>query len=50
VYVPPNDKAMTKKIQQRIVEVVYRKKEGMQIIIMGDFNHTVDNILDRQHP
>src|SRR5260363_94512 len=50
VYMPLNDKVIGKRIQQRIVEVVYRRKEKMQVVIMGDFNHTVDNILDRQNP
>jgi hypothetical protein len=50
VYIPPNDKSINKKIQQRIIKVVTNRKRYTEVIILGDFNHTVDNILDRQHP
>jgi len=50
VYIPPNDKTISKKVQQRIVETVANRKKQTQIIVFGDFNHTVDNVLDRQHP
>jgi len=50
VYIPPNDKIIGRNIQQKIVETVLKRKKQTQIIVMGDFNHTVDNILDRQHP
>ena len=50
VYIPPNDKVMGKSIQQKIVETVLKRKRRTQIVIMGDFNYTADNILDRQHP
>jgi len=49
VYIPPNDKLISKKIQQRIVEIVTNKKRCIKIVILSDFNHTVDNVLDRQH-
>jgi hypothetical protein len=29
--------------------MVTKRKRQTQFVIMGDFNHTVDNILDRQH-
>src|SRR5260363_327685 len=50
VYMPPNDKIAMKKLQQRIVEVVSKRKNQTQIAIMGDFNHIADNVLDRMHP
>src|SRR6185295_12888050 len=50
VYIPPNDKAAGRLIQQKIVEIVTQKKRQAQVIICGDFNHTANNILDRQHP
>ena len=50
VYIPPNDKPICKKIQQKIVEVVTSRKKHTEVIVLGDFNHTVDNTLDRQHP
>ena len=50
VYIPPNNKAAGKLIQQKIVEVVFKKKNQTQIVILGDFNHTANNVLDRQHP
>jgi len=50
VYIPPNNKTAGRNIQQKIVETVLRRKRQTQIIVIGDFNHTVDNILDRQHP
>ena len=50
VYIPPNDKLISKKIQQKIVEIITNRKRHTEIVILGDFNHTVDNILDRQHP
>ena len=50
VYIPPNNKIVAKSIQQKIVEIISKKKRRMQIVIMGDFNHTANNILDRQHP
>ncbi|CAG8780743.1 25720_t:CDS:1, partial [Gigaspora margarita] len=49
VYMSPNDKIAVKKLQQKIVEVVFKRKNQMQIAIMGDFNHIVDNVLDRMH-
>src|SRR6185437_13788317 len=50
VYLLLNDKTTRKKIQQRIVEVDSKKKRQTQIVIIGNFNHTVDNVLDRMHP
>ena len=50
IYIPLNNKIAGRNIQQKIVETVLRRKRQTQIIVMGDFNHTVDNILDRQHP
>src|SRR6185436_18538457 len=50
VYIPPNNKAVEKKVQQKIVEIVAKRKKHIQIVIMGDFNYTANNILDRQHP
>jgi len=50
VYIPPNDKIIGKSIQQKIVETVLKRKRRTQIVIIGDFNHTANNILDRQHP
>jgi hypothetical protein len=32
------------------VEIVTNKEKHTEIIILGDFNHTADNILDRLHP
>jgi hypothetical protein len=32
------------------VEIITNKKKHTEVIILGDFNHTVDNILDRLHP
>jgi exonuclease III len=48
VYIPPNNKTLEKSIQQKIVETVTRRKRRTQVVIMGDFNHTANNILDRQ--
>ncbi|CAG8607953.1 46514_t:CDS:2 [Gigaspora margarita] len=31
------------------VKVVSKRKNQMQIAIIGDFNHTIDNMLDRMH-
>ncbi|CAG8458186.1 16172_t:CDS:2 [Gigaspora margarita] len=39
VYILLNNKEITKKIQQKVVETVARKKGKMQIIILEDFNH-----------
>src|ERR1043165_9495568 len=50
VYIPPSNKEVARSIQQKIVEIVSKKKRRMQTVIMGDFNHTANNILDRQHP
>ena len=50
VYIPPNDKTARRLIQQKIVETVTQKKRRTQVVICGDFNHTANNILDRQHP
>ena len=50
VYIPPNNKTLEKSIQQKIVETVTRQKRRTQVVIMGDFNHTANNILDRQQP
>jgi exonuclease III len=49
VYIPPNDKATSKKIQQKIVKIVTNKKKHTEVIILEDLNHTVNNILDRLH-
>src|SRR6185295_6622656 len=27
-----------------------KRKKHTQVVVMGDFNHTADNILDRQNP
>jgi len=50
VYILPSNKTVGKNIQQKIVEIVTKKKRQMQIVILGDFNHTANNVLDRQHP
>jgi len=50
IYMPPNNKILEKGIQQKIVEVITKRNRRTQVVIMGDFNHTADNILDRQHP
>jgi exonuclease III len=47
VYIPPNDKATGRSIQQKVVEIISKRKKHTQVVVMGDFNHTVDNILDR---
>src|SRR6185295_11527840 len=31
-------------------EIITNKRRRAEVIILGDFNYTVDNILDRQHP
>jgi len=49
IYIPPSDKTMWRIIQQKIVERVTKQKRQTQFVIMGDFNHTVNNIIDRQH-
>jgi hypothetical protein len=49
IYIPPSDKMMRRFIQQKIVERVTKQKRQTQFVIMGDFNHTVNNIIDRQH-
>jgi len=49
VYIPPSDKAIGKSIQQKIVEIVTKKRRHTQFVILGDFNHITNNILDRQH-
>jgi len=49
VYIPPNDKTISKKVQQKIVEIVTNKRKHTKIVILGNFNYTVDNILDRLH-
>ena len=30
--------------------MVTSRKKHTEVIVLGDFNHTVDNTLDRQHP
>ena len=50
VYIPPNDKATGRSIQQKVVEIISKRKKHTQVVVMGDFNHTVDNILDRRNP
>jgi len=50
IYIPPSDKKMGRIIQQKIVERVTKQKRQTQFVIMSDFNHTVNNIIDRQHP
>jgi exonuclease III len=50
VYIPPSDKEVGRSIQQKIVEIITKKNRRTQIMIMGDFNHTVNNVLDRQNP
>ena len=50
VYILPSDKTIGKSIQQKIVEIVTKKRRQMQIVILGDFNHIANNILNRQHP
>ena len=37
-------------IQQKIVETITKKERQTQVVIMEDFNYTVNNILDRQNP
>ena len=49
VYIPLSDKAIEKSIQQKIVEIVTKKRRQMQIVILSDLNYTVSNILDRQY-
>ena len=49
VYIPPNDKITSRRIQQKLVEMVSERKQQEQFIILGDFNHTVDNVMNRQH-
>ena len=49
VYLPLNDKELCKIIQQKIVELVSSGRQRFQDIIMGDFNYTVNSILDRQN-
>ena len=46
VYIPPNDKVISKNIQQKVVEVITSRKKHTEVVILGNFNHTVDNILD----
>jgi exonuclease III len=50
VYIPPNDKIAGRLIQQKIVEIISKRKRQTQVVIFGDFNHTANNVLDRQHP
>jgi len=47
VYIPPNDKEQTKNIQQYIVKRYIQRKPVTQFIILGDFNHVLDEVLDR---
>ena len=35
VYIPPNDKSISKKIQQRIVEVVTNRKKHTEVMVIG---------------
>ena len=47
VYIPPNDKEQTKNIQQYIVKRYIQRKPVTQFIILGDFNHVLDEVLDQ---
>src|SRR6185295_14043610 len=46
VYIPLSNKEVARSIQQKIVEIVSKKKRRMQIVVIRDFNHTANNILD----
>ncbi|CAG8450705.1 24659_t:CDS:2 [Cetraspora pellucida] len=39
VYISPNNKAISKKIQQKIVKIVTNKRKYTEIVILGDFNY-----------
>ncbi|CAG8755040.1 23087_t:CDS:1, partial [Gigaspora rosea] len=43
----PNDKRMKQFIQQKIVEIYIYKSKYAQVVLMGDFNQTVDCSLNR---
>ena len=50
VYIPPNNKEITRAVQQSIVKKVAQGSQRNQYIIMGDFNYVPDQTLDRKCP
>ena len=50
VYIPPNNKEITRAVQQSIVKKVAQGSQRNQYIIMGDFNYVPDQTLNRKCP
>ena len=48
IYIPPNDKTQARKVQQLVIKRLANKTPETEIIVMGDFNHVVDETLDKQ--
>ena len=47
IYILPNDRSMTRKLQQLIVAMYMERSVNSQFIVMGDFNHIVNSRLDK---
>ena len=47
IYIPPNNRNMTKKLQQLIVIMYIEKTVNSQFIVIRDFNYIVDSRFDK---
>ena len=48
IYIPSNDKTQARKVQQLVIKRLANKTPETEIIVMGDFNHVIDETLDKQ--
>src|SRR5260364_215704 len=48
IYIPPNDKIQARKVQQLVIKRLANRTPETEVIIMGDFNHVIDETLDKQ--
>ena len=48
VYIPPNNKEEKKEVQKAIIEKYIKRLPRMQMVVMGDFNSTVNVDMNRQ--
>jgi len=49
VYIAPNNQQKRKEVQRIMMKEIAQKKPNMQFIIMGDFNHIIQSVLDRSN-
>ena len=48
VYLPPSDKTLINRVQQKVITSFMQRTSNMQFVVMGDFNHVVDRELDKR--